>query len=78
MASYIFSDKKPARDMPNRVDVGGKVNKDARKKGREAKGQDEVCTQHGVLRALPCPKRCCGCRDGVGAGQAGAGIGAGG
>ena len=39
MASYIFSDKKPAGDMPNRVDVGGKVNKDARKKGREAEGQ---------------------------------------
>ena len=39
MASYIFSEKKPAGDMPNRVDVGGKVNKDARKKGREAEGQ---------------------------------------
>ena len=61
MASYILSIKEPG-DVSSRADVGGEVNKDARKKGREVKGQDEMCTHHRVSRALPCPKRSYGCR----------------
>ena len=77
MASYILSVKEPG-DVPSRADVGGEVNKDARKKGREVKGQDEMCTHHRVPRALPCAKRSCGCRGGLGAGQPGAGVWGGG
>jgi len=74
MASYILSDNEPG-DVPSRADDGGEVNKDARKKGGEVKGQDETCTHHGVPRALPCPKKSCGCRGGMGSGQAGVGVG---